>query len=58
MCTYSTVEENSTLVNTTSTNSVMSNNITSNKGKNNNRSYYLTLEVRITCEFSITIVFI
>jgi hypothetical protein len=37
---YSTVEENSTLVNTSSTDSVI--------GKNNNRSYYLTMEVRIT----------
>ena len=45
---YSTVEENSTLVNTPSTNCVMGNKITSDKGKNNNRSYYLTMEVRIT----------
>jgi hypothetical protein len=45
---YSTVEENSTLINTTSISSVIGNNITSNKVKNNNRSYYLTMEVRIT----------
>ncbi len=45
---YSTVEENSTLVNTPSTDSFIGNNITSNKGKNNNQSYYLTMEVRIT----------
>jgi hypothetical protein len=42
---YSTVEENPTLVNT---DTVIGNNITSNKVKNNNRSYYLTMEVRIT----------
>ena len=45
---YSTVEENSTLVNTPSTDTVIGNNVTSNKGKNNNRSYFLTMEVRIT----------
>jgi hypothetical protein len=42
---YSTVEENSTLVNT---DTVTGNNITTNKIKNNNQSYYLTMEVRIT----------
>jgi hypothetical protein len=36
------------LVNTPSTDSFIGNNITSNKGKNNNQSYYLTMEVRIT----------
>ena len=36
------------MVNTPSTDTVIGNNITSNKGKNNNRSYYLTMEVRIT----------
>ena len=45
---YSTVEENSTLVNTPSTDTVIGNNITSDKVKNNNRSYFLTMEVRIT----------
>ncbi len=42
---YSTVEEVSTLVNT---DTVIGNNITTNKVRNNNRSYYLTMEVRIT----------
>jgi len=42
---YSTVEENHTLVNT---DIVIGNNITSNKVNYNNRSYYLTMEVRIT----------
>ncbi|NBV07749.1 MAG: hypothetical protein EBS09_01410 [Flavobacteriia bacterium] len=42
---YSTVEENSTLVNT---DTVIGNNITSNKVNYNNQSYYLTMEVRIT----------
>ena len=42
---YSTVEVNSSLVNT---DIVIGENITSNKVKNNNRSYYLTMEVRIT----------
>jgi hypothetical protein len=45
---YSTVEEDSTLVNTPCTDTVIGNNITSDKVKNNNRSYYLTMEVRIT----------
>jgi hypothetical protein len=36
------------LVNTPCTDTVIGNNITSNKGKNNNRSYFLTMEVRIT----------
>ena len=45
---YSTVEEDPTLVNTPSTDTVIGNNITSDKVKNNNRSYYLTMEVRIT----------
>ncbi len=42
---HSTVEENPTLVNT---DIVIGNNITSNKIKNNNRSYYLTMEVILT----------
>jgi hypothetical protein len=42
---YSTVTESLPLVNT---DTVIGNNITPNKVKNNNRSYYLTMEVRIT----------
>jgi len=42
---YSTVEENSTLVNT---DTVIGNNITPNKVNYNNRSYYLTMEVILT----------